>query len=89
MKDTHHHMRHPRGHLGDRTNVQGTRGCVSREDQFGHGQNTVLGWSDPTFAHGSVAKLIPGVAPAHEEIASDVLPASVAEFLDETCVGKG
>jgi hypothetical protein len=30
---------------------------------------TELGWSDPTFAHGSVAKLIPGVAPAQQEVA--------------------
>jgi hypothetical protein len=89
MKGKDHQMRHPRGHLGDRASAQGTRGCAWRDDQFGRGQNPVLGWSDPTFAHGSVAKLIPGVAPAHEEIASDVLPASVAEFLDETCVGKG
>ena len=56
MKDKDHHMRHPRGHLGDRASAQGTRGCAWRDDQFGRGQNTVLGWSDPTFAHGSVAK---------------------------------
>src|SRR6266478_5412694 len=43
---------------------------------------------EPHFAHGSVAKVMLGVAPAHEEIPSDVLPARVAEFLDETCVGK-
>jgi hypothetical protein len=48
-----------------------------------------MGWSDPTFAHGSVAKVTRGVAPAQEEIPSDALPACVAEFLDETCVGKG
>ena len=67
MKDTDHHMRHPRGHLGDRASVQGTRGCAWRDDQFGRGQNTVLGWSDPTFAHGSVAKVMLGVAPAQQE----------------------
>jgi hypothetical protein len=89
VKDPDHHMRHPRGHLGDRASAQRTRGCAWRDDQFGRGQNTVLGWSDPSFAHGSVAKLMLGVAPAHEEIPSDVLPARVAEFLDETCVGKG
>jgi len=43
----------------------------------------VLGWSDPTFGHGSVAKVMLGVTPAHEEIPSDVLPACVASFLDE------
>jgi len=30
---------------------------------------------DPTFTHGSVAKVMLGVAPAHGEIPSDVLPA--------------
>ncbi len=60
MKHTHHHMRHPRGHLGDRASAQGTRGCSWRDDQFGRGQNTVLGWSDPTFAHGSVPKVSRG-----------------------------
>jgi hypothetical protein len=60
MKDTDHHLRHPRGHLGARASAQETRGCVCRDDQFGRGQNTVLGWSDPTFAYGSVAKVIPG-----------------------------
>jgi len=89
MKYKDHHTRHPRGHLGDRASAQGARGCAWRDDQFGRGQNPVLGWSDPTFAHGSVAKVMLGVAPAHEEIPSDVLPACVAEFLDETCEGKG
>jgi hypothetical protein len=74
MKYKDHHMRHPRGHLGDRASAQGTRGCAWRDDQFGRGQNPVLGWSDPTFAHGSVAKVMLVVAPAHEEIPSDVLP---------------
>src|SRR6266699_6027891 len=83
MKYPDHHMRHPRGHLGDPASAQGTRGCAWRDDQFGRGQNPVLGWSDPTFAHGSVAKLIPGVTPAQQEIPSDVLPACVAEVLDE------
>ena len=31
---------------------------------IGRGQNTGLGWSDPTFAHVSVPKVIRGVAPA-------------------------
>jgi hypothetical protein len=84
MKDTDHPIRHLRVHLGDRANAQGTRGCARRDDQFGRGQNPLLGWSDPTFTHGSVAKVMPGVAPAQGEIPSDVLPARVAEFLDET-----
>src|SRR5207247_9154922 len=47
MKYKDHHTRHPRGHLGDRASAQGARGCAWRDDQFGRGQNTVLGWSDP------------------------------------------
>ena len=65
------------------------RGCASRGIGFGHRQNTRMGWSDPTFGHDSVAKVRLGVAPAHEEIPSDVLPACFAEFLDEKCVGNG
>jgi hypothetical protein len=57
MKDTHHLMRHPRGHHGDRASAQRTRVCAWRDDQFGRGKNTVLGWSDPTFAHDCVAKV--------------------------------
>jgi len=57
MKYKDHHMRHPRGHHGDRASTQGTGGCAWRDDQFGRGQNTVLGWSDPTFAHDCVAKV--------------------------------
>jgi hypothetical protein len=67
VKDTDHHMRHPRSHLGDQASAQGTRGCAWRDDQFGRGQNTVLGWSDPTFAHGSVPKSDSWVAPAQQE----------------------
>jgi hypothetical protein len=40
--------------------VSKEQGCAWRDDQFGRGQNTVLGWSDPTFAHGSVAKVTRG-----------------------------
>lgn len=79
MKDTDHHLCHPRRHLANRAGAQGTRGCAWRDDQFGRAQNTVLGWSDPTFAHGSVAKVMIGVAPARE-ILFDVLPAGAAGF---------
>jgi len=60
MKDTDHHMRHPRGHFSDRASAQGTRGCVWCDDKFGRGQNTLLGWSDPTLGHGSVPKVTRG-----------------------------
>jgi hypothetical protein len=33
MKDTDHPVRHPRVHLGDRANAQGTRGCARRDEQ--------------------------------------------------------
>lgn len=79
MKDTDHHLRHPRRHLADRASAQKTKGCAWRDDKFGRGQNTVLSWSDPTFAHGSVSKVMIGVAPAHE-ILFDVLPAGAAGF---------
>jgi len=80
MKDTDHNIRHPRGHLGDCASAQRATGCAWRDDQFGRGQNTVLGWSDPTLAHGSVPKMIFGVAPAHSENSTGVLPAGVAGF---------
>ncbi len=63
MKDTDHLMRHPRGHFSDRASAQGTS-CAWHDDQFGRGQNTMLGWSDPTFCHWLVAKRPLEVAPA-------------------------
>ncbi len=60
MRDTDHHIRHPRGHLGDRVSAKWTNGCAQRDDQFGRAQNTELGWSDPTFAYGSVLKVSRG-----------------------------
>jgi hypothetical protein len=55
-----HHIRHPLGHLGDGASAQGTRGCAWRDDQFGRGQNTGLGWSDPTLGRISVPKMTDG-----------------------------
>jgi len=63
MKDTDHYMRHPRGHLGDQANAQGTRACAWREEQFGRGQNTALGWSDPTFWQSIRPKVLSGSLP--------------------------
>jgi hypothetical protein len=60
MKDTDHPMRHHRVHLSDRASARRRRGCARQKGQFGRGQDTVLGWSDPTFAHGSVAKVSRG-----------------------------
>ena len=44
--------------------VRSRRSCTWHDDEFGRGQNTGLGWSDPTFVHVSVPKVIRGVAPA-------------------------
>ena len=64
MKDAHHPIRHPLRHPGIFGRVRSRRSCAWHYDQFGRGQNTGLGWSDPTFAHVSVPKVIRGVAPA-------------------------
>ncbi len=64
MKDTDHPIRHPLRHPRIFGRVRRERGCTWRSDQFGRGQNTGLGWSDPTFVHVSVPKVIRGVAPA-------------------------
>jgi hypothetical protein len=64
MKDTDHPVRHPSVHLRISRRVRNGRSCASGDDQFGHGQNTGLSWSDPTFAHVSVPKVTLGVAPA-------------------------
>jgi hypothetical protein len=64
VKDTDHPVRHPSVHLRISRRVRNRRSCASRDDQFGRGQNTGLGWSDPTFAHVSVPKVTRGVAPA-------------------------
>jgi hypothetical protein len=80
MKDTDHHIRHPRGHTGDRTSAQGTRGCAWRDDQFGRGQNTALGWSDPTLGHCCVPK-VSRVAPAQHEVSSGVCASAQGEIV--------
>lgn len=64
MKDTNHPIRHPLRHPRIFGRVRIERGCTRRNDQFGRRQNTGLGWSDPTFVHVSVPKVIRGVAPA-------------------------
>ncbi|HKV61750.1 MAG TPA: hypothetical protein VJO16_07550 [Candidatus Acidoferrum sp.] len=70
MKDTDHHIRHRRGHLGDQVRAKRTSGCVLRDDQFGRAQNTELGWSDPTFAHGSVPKVSRGSLQPNKKLLS-------------------
>ena len=64
MKDTNHPVVHLSVHLRIFGRAESRRGCGCDDDQFGRGQNTGLGWSDPTFVHVSVSKVIRGVAPA-------------------------
>jgi hypothetical protein len=56
VKDTDHLSRHRRVHPDDPATAQRRRSCAWRDDHFGRGQNTRMGWSDPTFRHLSVAK---------------------------------
>ena len=63
MKDTDHPFRHLCVTIGFSEESEGEE-VAHGEDQFGRGQNTGLGWSDPTFVHVSVPKVIRGVAPA-------------------------
>jgi hypothetical protein len=66
MKDIDHPIRHPSVHLRISRRVRNRRSCTCRDDQFGRGQNTGLGWGEPPFFFPffSVPKVIHGVAPA-------------------------
>jgi hypothetical protein len=64
MKDTVHPIVHFSVHLRISRSVRRRRDCAWRERSIARGQNTGLGWSDPTFVHVSVPKVIRGVAPA-------------------------
>lgn len=64
MKDTVHPIRHPSVRPRIFGRAQNKRSCAGRADQIGRGQNTGLGWSDPTFVHVSVPTVIREVAPA-------------------------
>jgi len=64
MKDPDHPIRHPLRHPRIFGRGRNRRSCAWHDDQFGRGQNNGLGWSDPTCVHGSVPKVIRGVAPA-------------------------
>jgi hypothetical protein len=70
MKDTDHPIGHPRVHLGDRASARRRRACAQQNAQFGRGQNTVLAWSDPTFAHGSVPKVSRGSLQPNKKLLS-------------------
>jgi hypothetical protein len=64
MKDTVHPNVHFPVHRRIFGRVRSRRSCGCDDDPFGRGQNTGLGWSDPTFVHVSVPKIIRGVAQA-------------------------
>jgi hypothetical protein len=49
MKDTDHPVVHFSVHLRIFARVRRRRCCAWHDDQFGRGQNTGLGWSDPTL----------------------------------------
>ncbi len=82
MKDTVHPIRHPSVHPRIFGRVGSRRSCAWHDDQFGRRQNTGLGWSDPTFVHGSVPKVIRGVAPAQ-------LRGDRAEYIVRVQIGSG
>jgi len=82
MKHTVHPIRHPSVHPRIFGRVRSRRSCVWHDDQFGRRQNTGLGWSDPTFVHGSVPKVIRGVAPAQ-------LRGDRAEYFVRVQIGSG
>jgi hypothetical protein len=46
-----------------------------RVEEFGRGQNTELGWNDPTFCHNCVANVTRGVVPAQCGGGARCLPA--------------
>ncbi len=64
MKHTVHPIVHFPVHRRIFGNARSKRSYAWHNDQFGRGQNTGLGWSDPTFVHVSGPKLIRGFAPA-------------------------
>jgi len=59
-KGPSHHVRHRRRHHGLCASVRITRRCRPNCTQFGHVQNTVLGWSDPHFSGARAAKGLGG-----------------------------
>ena len=65
VKDTHHCVLHSRRHRSVCANVKDDKQLTAMERTIWAERGSVLGWSDPTLAHGSVAKVPRGVAPAH------------------------
>lgn len=65
-----HPLSHRSSHSGVTRSGWEHEGCAWRGFRFGHGQNTLLGWSDPTFWRRAVAKVTQGVAPAQTSLRS-------------------
>lgn len=63
-KDTNHCVLHSRRHQSNRVSVRNEKQLNMTERTIWTRHGTVLGWSDPTVAHGSVATVIREVAPA-------------------------
>jgi hypothetical protein len=60
MKDTNHCVRHRDVHQSNCASVRNGKELSIAERSIWTRPGAVLGWSDPTFAHGSVAKVIRG-----------------------------
>jgi hypothetical protein len=77
-----HPLSHRSSHLGVTRSSWEHEGCAWRDYQFGRGQNTVLGWSDPTFWHCPVAKVTAGSLQPNEIRRLLVCP---SRFAHRTC----
>ena len=77
-KDTNHCVHHSPRHHSACASVREDKQLTATEQTIWAQRGTVLGWSDPTFAHGSVAKVARGVAPAHSSWCA--APNSIAAF---------
>lgn len=67
VKNTHLCVHHPQYHQSGCVSVRDKKQLNATERANWAQPGTGLGWSDPTFAHGSVAKVPRGVAPAHSQ----------------------
>jgi len=64
LKDTNHCVHHCWHHRSVCANVTDDKHLTAMDRTIWAQRGSVLGWSDPTFWHGSVAKVTRGVAPA-------------------------
>ena len=81
MKGSVHPVRHPRIHLDERASAQ-ARESFARQAKWPR-NGTELGWSDPTFAHGSVPKSDSWVAPAQQETSLGARGENLVEAAEE------